>query len=351
MTLTMSPTSTQWPLISVVVLTYNHESYIASCLRSIGVIDYPSIEVHVLDDGSQDSTVERALEVSSNSDVPMYIETQAHSSGATGANSNKLLAAARGDLVLFLAGDDALEPGYNLRQIVEKMQQDERVVLALPRAVHVHMGSCASQTSIYDPAFAELLRSGDPQRLWDEHLTQRVSRIFLQGVVMPRAACAAFGGFDEGLLADDYAFVMRAFDWMRLEGKKFVFFEDHIWLYRVHPRNVHANNARQRRLVFEVVSKYVPQSRWADFRWDHVEPAHYSELRALCDEIGEFFGEAAQQALLPQTVKRFCHSALRRKDVAALIAAFTDEEFRPVALRFVLPRLYRLLSYRGDGRS
>ena len=44
-------------LVSIALLTYNHEKYIGDCLQSILEQDYENIELIMLDDASKDKTV------------------------------------------------------------------------------------------------------------------------------------------------------------------------------------------------------------------------------------------------------------------------------------------------------
>jgi len=52
------PVSGEWPLISVVVCTYNGSSTIRQCLEGLQRLDYPSFEVLVIDDGSTDGVLD-----------------------------------------------------------------------------------------------------------------------------------------------------------------------------------------------------------------------------------------------------------------------------------------------------
>lgn len=44
------------PLISICIITYNHEDYILDCLTGVFVQDYPNLEVIISNDSSQDKT-------------------------------------------------------------------------------------------------------------------------------------------------------------------------------------------------------------------------------------------------------------------------------------------------------
>ena len=54
----------QLPLVSVIVPVYNMEKYLAETLDSVLTSDYPNFEVIVMNDGSKDSSLSIAQEIS-----------------------------------------------------------------------------------------------------------------------------------------------------------------------------------------------------------------------------------------------------------------------------------------------
>lgn len=260
-------------------------------------------------------------------------------------NSQKLVDAARGKYLLFMSGDDALAPDYPLAEMVKTLEADNRIVLALPRAIHFVQGDASQSISIYSSEFRELLHSGDPERVFREHLCRQVSRLFLQGAVIRTDFLEESGGFDVGLTADDFGFMMRAFAAMRRTGSRFKFFEDSLWLYRVHTQNMHSDAARQQRLVMEVVAKYVPPECWANFRWDDATPQDFGSLQTWCSSIVHHFGGSASKQIILGAARRFAYHALERRDVGSLYKLLWWKPTRWHATAYIVPRIYRLLKF------
>jgi glycosyltransferase involved in cell wall biosynthesis len=57
---TVADLEVDWPAVSVVICAYNAAETLDECLRNVAVLDYPRLEVIVVDDGSVDETAEIA---------------------------------------------------------------------------------------------------------------------------------------------------------------------------------------------------------------------------------------------------------------------------------------------------
>lgn len=99
-------------LVSIVLLTYNHERYIGDCLQSILEQDYGKIELLMLDDASKDKTVaiiESYFEaLREKCDYVLFIKNKKNK-GNIPFNMNRLLKKSRGSYCKMLGGDDILE--------------------------------------------------------------------------------------------------------------------------------------------------------------------------------------------------------------------------------------------------
>lgn len=94
------------PLVSVIVPAYNAENYIAVCLDRILAQDYQNLEIIVVDDGSDDGTVDVCVRFASLDERVKFV--QAQHGGASSAR-NEGIKAATGDYITFMDADDYAE--------------------------------------------------------------------------------------------------------------------------------------------------------------------------------------------------------------------------------------------------
>ena len=99
-------------LVSVCVITYNSSKTILETLDSICAQTYPHLELIVSDDCSTDNTVELCRDWM-NANKERFVSDQLivrEQNGGVGNNLNTGMAAAKGEWIKFIAGDDLLLP-------------------------------------------------------------------------------------------------------------------------------------------------------------------------------------------------------------------------------------------------
>jgi glycosyltransferase involved in cell wall biosynthesis len=256
--------------LSILVLTYNHEKFIQQCLLSIKSIVFPSWHIWVLDDGSTDQTPEIVRRFAAEN-TGITLVTQKNSGGSTSRNLQRLLDVSWGRYVMFMSGDDMLGPGFPVQSFYDRFQQHPNIGLILPRVVVLDSNPTKRTEAIYTQDMIKLFNSGDPNCVFDKYLNKRVSSIFIQGMMIERNLLERIGGFDIDLTADDYALVCKLFSNMPALEKKFYFFQEAFWIYRIHDSNIHKNALRQIKIITEVVGRYIKKKNWALFDW-HIMP-------------------------------------------------------------------------------
>lgn len=100
--------ASQYPLVSIIIVTYNAENYLRACLTSIATQAYPALEVAVIDGASTDGTVEIIR------DFPEVVNFWiSEPDGGIYEAMTKGLNHIKGQWVYFLGADDEVLPGFS----------------------------------------------------------------------------------------------------------------------------------------------------------------------------------------------------------------------------------------------
>jgi hypothetical protein len=119
-----------FPLVSVIVLTFNNWEYTKTCLFSVrGWSDYPNLEIIVVDNASTDETRDQLRDLERQDDRIRIILNDTNR--GFGGGNNVGLRAARGDYVILLNNDTFVTRGW-VRDLIRPMQLDPRIGLTGP---------------------------------------------------------------------------------------------------------------------------------------------------------------------------------------------------------------------------
>src|SRR5262245_54702214 len=100
------------PIVSVSLVTYNHERYVTAAIESILGQSLADLELIVVDDGSTDATPQRIAEFRD----PRVVAIRQRNEGP-GAATNRALAECRGRYVALMSGDDVAASDRLERQL------------------------------------------------------------------------------------------------------------------------------------------------------------------------------------------------------------------------------------------
>jgi glycosyltransferase involved in cell wall biosynthesis len=112
------------PLVTVVIGTYRREAYIRRTLDSVFAQDWPALQIIVVDDASDDRTVDILREYGDRIELVVLPEN----SRRPAVPRNVALKRARGEFIAFLDSDDLWKPG-KIRRQVEHLQANPDLML------------------------------------------------------------------------------------------------------------------------------------------------------------------------------------------------------------------------------
>jgi glycosyltransferase involved in cell wall biosynthesis len=203
------------PLVSVVIFVRNEVKYIGKTIESVLNQDYPAIEIHIQDGGSTDGTIDV---------IKQYpIKWVSEPDRGQGDAGNRGFYATKGEIVIFLPGDDILLPG-------------SVTTLANTLINNPDIGFVYGDIAIidgYDRIYSVL--KGEPFSL-DKMFWRNI--VSTQSVASRRSSLAKVGVYREDILCIDWDL------WIRLGASfKSVYIPRTIAQYRSHDGSSSLNNA------------------------------------------------------------------------------------------------------------
>ena len=115
------------PLVSVIVPSYNVEPYIDKCIRSLTAQTYGNIEIIAVNDGSIDKSGAIIEDIAKTDERIRFINQP--NQGVCIARNNGI-AAATGDYLLFVDGDDYVDPDYIENMVTTAQKNDSDLVIS-----------------------------------------------------------------------------------------------------------------------------------------------------------------------------------------------------------------------------
>lgn len=231
----------QFPLVSFLVPSYNHEKYIEKCLDSIANDEYPNKELIIIDDGSTDSSfkiIKRWVELNNNKININY--RRAENSGIC-KTLNKMIEYSKGDYIRIIASDDTNING-STQIFIDTFEGGQL------------NGCIFGDCTIIDKQGRQLFKSS-LQDFYKVNIKNYKNSIALkQEVILNWAVCGPstmyrkstfdlVGKFDETLIIEDWDMFLRL---LKLDYVKFI--PNIVANYRFHENNTSRFNTRKTRI-------------------------------------------------------------------------------------------------------
>ena len=194
------------PLISIICLCYNHEDYVIEALDSVLMQDYSNIQLIVIDDYSQDNSVNRIKTYLESKPKVIFIPNKRNIGNCR--SFNKAFTFAQGKYVIDLAADDVLVKGMLKKQVAFFEQQKENVGVLFANAQYI------TEQGVMMKLHNEVNKDGNslsppPQ---GELYLDLVKNYFIcpPTMVIKTDVLEALGGYDPMLAYEDFDFWIRS---------------------------------------------------------------------------------------------------------------------------------------------
>ena len=219
-----------YPLVSILVPSYNHEKYVTRTLDSILEDNYPNKEIVIINDGSKDHSDEIIKNWIMEHEGIIKITYRSRANSGVCKTLNELVSLSSGKYLVPIASDDMLLPGSILKRVELLKNHPQKSVLVTDAVVIDEHDQVIMNSAIDD------YNKKDKKRFKDDEgilLSTLVSpQISGPSVMMDRNVFEAVGPYHENLIAEDWYFYQRA------AAKYLIFFDDQIaGKYRVHITN------------------------------------------------------------------------------------------------------------------
>lgn len=230
----------EYPLVSVVIPSYNHEKYIEQALASVFCQDYPSMQVIVIDDGSTDGSAELLKKLQNRWDFELIV--QENQGLVTTLNASLKLV--KGKYLCALASDDIWLSHDRLKCQVHFMENNSDHAMVCGHHIPINQ---QGETFVGQHKFSEALDISLNAEL-------RGNLVFASTVMLKTDSVRQIGGWDPDIWMEDYAL------WLKLlvAGWKAKRLPRLMAGYRIHGANTSLGLRRMAKAEVMCLMRYAP---------------------------------------------------------------------------------------------
>lgn len=232
------------PLVSLVIITMNHEKFIEKACQSAISQTYPNLEIILLDNCSLDNTYQIAQKTLENATIPTQQFRNEHSFGIA-KNLNFLISKTSGDLVCILSGDDWFPPN-SIEEKVKYFANNKVDVLLTDGYRFIENEQ--QIVDAYSVKMKKRIMDSIPNFFY-ENVTQNLP---INVGVMVKKQLLQQHPFDEAIHAEDWDMNLR----LTALGYKVGFLDKKLFYYRILPKSLSSNWELMEDAYKKVTDKY-----------------------------------------------------------------------------------------------
>jgi glycosyltransferase involved in cell wall biosynthesis len=324
--------SSEPPRVSVIIPAYNSEKTIKETIESVLNQSFTDLELIIINDGSQDSTLEVITQISDS-----RIKVFSFPNAGGNVSRNRGLHLAVGEFVSFLDADDLWTPD-KLQSQLNALQENVTAKVAY------------SWTDYIDEN-GEFILSGKRVNVNENVYENLLLNNFLENGSNPlicRKALITLGGFDESLsAAQDWDM------WLRLASKfNFICVPSVQILYRISANSVSSNLIRQEKACLQVLERaYKERPSLQDATLTTIKNSWNISLANLykyltCKALQKPFTRQKGLASARFLWKYFIHDPSKLKNIN-----FTSKLLVKIVIMLIMPTLLYSITKQGEAKS
>jgi glycosyltransferase involved in cell wall biosynthesis len=194
--------ATKSPLVSLLLITYNQESFVGSAILGALSQDYPALEILISDDASTDGTFAAAQRTLEGYDGPHSVTLVRNATNlGISAHLSKLVAQSQGELIFVAAGDDYSLPTRCSEVVQAWLSQDRKPDLIVTDLIDM----------AYDGTLHGEIRHSElePYRSF-EHWASHPPHVIGASHTWTRRMFDRFGPIAPGMISEDQITTLRA---------------------------------------------------------------------------------------------------------------------------------------------
>ena len=240
-------------LISVLIASYNHESYLPRAIESIWEQSYKEIEIIIVDDCSTDNTYTIAMEMKNLAPCSMKVFRNDENRGIS-YTFKRAFQLSSGELISFLASDDFVSPRRFTSQLAA-FKRDSQLQIVYGNGYAYQNNK---QTRPIHSEQVKTLLTRPPAEIRN-FLYTNVNPIFIQTLLARRSFMEQFDFLNEEIMADDWHLNTRVFENLKTQSE-YAYIDEPLVYYRLHENNVHKNIQRHTKLKLDYIAQVTPKT-------------------------------------------------------------------------------------------
>ncbi len=227
------------PLVTVIIPSYNHATYIGAAIDSVIHQTYQNIQLIVIDDGSGDGSVELIARLAAQHGF--HFEAQANI--GLSRTLNKALGLAQGQYICTFGSDDIM--------LLDKIEKQVRFM-----EQHPHIAACGGNQLVIDSDGIVVAKRQAFRRYteldFDDLFVDRKPVIPASSAMIRKSVIDAEGGYDPDIKLEDL------YLWLKLtsKGYKIACLNDVLIYYRKHASNSYKNIAYMLDSMLKIYALY-----------------------------------------------------------------------------------------------